>query len=83
MTGLEIAKQKKENFLQSLEQKIKDKFKNGDLSTTFETCHKAPFNGWNIDEFNYMPIVAKRLELQGFQVQSYTKWEVTTWIISI
>ena len=75
--------EKKEQFIQSLQKQIEDRFLNGNLTTKFETCSKAPAYGWSVEEYMYRPIVAQRLREKGYSVSSSVNWEVTDWLIAL
>ncbi len=75
--------ERKEQFIQALQKQIEDRFNNGRLTTTFETCSKAPSFGWSVEEYMYMPIVAQRLREKGYSVSSSVNWEVTDWVIAV
>ena len=75
--------ERKEQFIQSLQKRIEDRFLGGDLTTKFETCSSAPAYGWSVDEYMYMPIVAQRLREKGYSVSSSVNWGVTDWLIAL
>jgi hypothetical protein len=75
--------EKKEQFIQSLQKQIEDRFLNGNLTTKFETSSKAPAYGWSVEEYMYMPIVAQRLREKGYSVSSSVNWGVTDWLIAL
>jgi hypothetical protein len=74
--------ERKEVFIQELVDRIESRL--GDrLTTSFETCSKAPSFGWSVEEYMYMPIVAQRLRDKGYSVSSSVNWEVTDWVIAV
>lgn len=75
--------EKKEQYLQSLQKKIEDKFADGRLTNRFETSSCAPAYGWSVDEYMYMPVVASRLREKGYKVSSSVNWGVTDWLIAL
>ena len=75
--------EKKEQFIQSLQKQIEDKFLSGNLTAKFETCSSAPAYGWSVEEYMYMPIVADRLRKKGYSVSSSVNFEVTDWLIAV
>jgi hypothetical protein len=75
--------EKKEQYLQSLQKKIEDKFADGSLTNRFETSSCAPAFGWSVEEYMYMPVVASRLIEKGYRVSSSVNWGVTDWLIAL
>jgi hypothetical protein len=75
--------EKKEQYLQSLQKKIEDKFADGRLTNRFETSSCAPAFGWSVEEYMYMPVVASRLIEKGYRVSSSVNWGVTDWLIAL
>jgi hypothetical protein len=75
--------ERKEQYLQSLQKKIEDKFADGRLTSKFETSSCAPAHGWSVDEYMYMPVVAARLREKGYRVSSSVNWGVTDWLIAL
>ena len=74
--------ERKEQLIQSLMERIESRLVDR-LTTTFETCSKAPSFGWSVEEYMYMPIVAQRLREKGYSVTSSVNWEVTDWVIAV
>ena len=70
--------QKKEDLITSLMVDIEDSLTRY-LTTSRETCYKAPAFGWSVEEHMYMPIVAERLRKKGYSVSSSVSFEVTDW----
>ena len=75
--------ERKEQFIVSLMDKIKDKFGDKYLTIRFETSSCAPLYNWSVEEYMYMPIVAQRLRDKGYSVSSSVNWEVTDWVIAV
>jgi hypothetical protein len=75
--------EKKEQYLQSLQKKIEDKFADGSLTNSFTTSSCAPAFGWSVEEYMYMPVVAARLREKGYRVSSSVNWGVTDWLIAL
>jgi hypothetical protein len=75
--------ERKEQYIQTLQKQIEDRFSDGRLTTSFETCYCAPVYGWSVEEYMYMPVVANRLIEKGYTVSSSVNWQVTDWIIAV
>ena len=75
--------EKKEQFIQSLVDRIESQLGGEYLTTKFETAQCAPSYGWSVEEYMYMPIVAQRLREKGYSVSSSVNWEVTDWVIAV
>ena len=75
--------ERKEQYIQTLQKQIEDRFNDGRLTTSFETCYRAPVYGWSVEEYMYMPTVANRLREKGYTVSSSGNWEVTDWLIAV
>lgn len=75
--------QRKEQYIQSLQKKIEDKFNDGTLTNRFETSSCAPAFGWSVEEHLYMPTVADRLRSKGYTVSSSVNHGVTDWLIGL
>lgn len=74
--------ERKEAFIVELMARIEGKLTDR-LTTQFTTCSCAPAFGWSVDEYNYMPTVARRLREKGYTVSSSVNHEVTDWLISV
>jgi hypothetical protein len=75
--------EKKEQFIQSLVDRIESQLGGEYLTTKFETAQCAPSYGWSVEEYMYMPQVAQRLREKGYSVSSSVNWEVTDWVIAV
>jgi hypothetical protein len=75
--------EKKEQFIQSLVDRIESQLGGEYLTTKFETAQCAPSYGWSVEEYMYMPTVASRLREKGYTVSSSVNWEVTDWVIAV
>jgi hypothetical protein len=75
--------ERKENFIQSLQERIEGWLSGDALTTTFTTSSCAPSYGWSVEEYMYMPAVAQRLREKGYTVSSSVNWEVTDWVIAV
>jgi hypothetical protein len=82
-TTVQTPQERKEAYIQSLQQKVEDLFLDGTLTNKFMTCSSAPSYGWSVEEHMYMPIVASRLRAKGYSVSCSVNWGVTDWIIAL
>jgi hypothetical protein len=75
--------ERKEAFIQELQNRIEGWLSGDSLTTTFTTCSSAPSFGWSVEEYMYMPLVADRLRKKGYSVSSSVNWGVTDWRIAV
>ena len=75
--------ERKENYIQSLQEKIEGWLSGNAITTTFTTASCAPAFGWSVEEYAYMPTVAQRLRAKGYSVSSSVNHGVTDWIIAL
>ena len=75
--------ERKEAFIQELQNRIEGWLSGDSLTTKFETCSSAPSFGWSVEEYMYMPLVADRLRKKGYTVSSSVNWGVTDWRIAV
>jgi len=75
--------ERKEAYINELQNKIEGRLSGDSLTTKFETCSSAPSFGWSVEEYMYMPIVADRLRSKGYSVISSVNFGVTDWLIAV
>jgi len=75
--------ERKEAYINELQNKIESRLSGDSLTTKFETCSSAPSFGWSVEEYMYMPIVADRLRSKGYSVTSSVNFGVTDWLIAV
>lgn len=73
-------RQVKDQFIQNLTKKIKDRITPDNLVTKISTCN---YSGWDEKEHLYMPEVSQRLISEGYTVNRSINYGVVDYVIAL